>query len=154
MSQNRHPAGTSVGGEFAPGAASEVDEELEDDGQQDRQGVEDVLRGYSDFCFKHGDQPDAEVLKRIQSAQTRDEAEEIVDQLDLEDAINDRPAPGADIKDRARSIRSSYVTRRLMRNLKPSRRHVQVINDFIDRPGDSSERMFKSLIAGLRASAR
>lgn len=152
MNRKRQPAGTSVGGEFAPGSASEVDEDL--DAPEDRQGVEDVLRGYSDACFKSGDQPDPEVMAEISAATTRAEAEEVIDRLDLGEAIDDHHAPQAGPKDRARSIRSSYVTRRLMRGLKPSRRHVQAINNFIDMPGDSSERMFDSLIAGLRASAR
>lgn len=154
MNRNRQPAGTSVGGEFAPGSADEVDEELGGESADERQGVEDVLRGYSDSCFKSGDQPDPEVMTEINSATTRAEAEEVVDRLDLSQAIDDRHAPGAGPKDRARSIRSSYVTRRLMRGLKPSQRHVRAINDFIDMPGDSSERMFDSLMQGLRSSAR
>lgn len=155
MNRNRQPAGTSVGGEFAPGSAPEVDEELGDDTPSaDDRGVEDVLRGYSDACFKSGDQPDPEVMTEISQADTRAEAEEVIDRLDLGQAIDDRHAPGAGPKDRARSIRSSYVTRRLMRGLKPSQRHVRAINDFIDMPGDSSERMFDSLMQGLRSSAR
>lgn len=154
MNRNRQPAGTSVGGEFAPGSANEVDEELGDESADDRQGVEDVLRGYSDSCFKSGDQPDPEVMTEINSATTRAEAEEVVDRLDLGQAIDDRYAPQSGPKDRARSIRSSYVTRRLMRGLKPSQRHVQAINDFTGLSDNSAERMFDSLMQGLRSSAR
>lgn len=156
MNRNRQPAGTSVGGEFAPGSADEVDEELggETPSADERQGVEDVLRGYSDSCFKSGDQPDPEVMTEINSATTRAEAEEVVDRLDLSQAIDDRYAPQSGPKDRARSIRSSYVTRRLMRGLKPSQRHVQAINDFTGLSDNSAERMFDSLMQGLRSSAR
>ena len=43
MNDNRHPAGTSIGGQWAPGSSGEVDDALDDDGYTPGQGIAESL---------------------------------------------------------------------------------------------------------------
>lgn len=143
--QNRHPAGTSVGGQWAPGWAAEIDVEL----------LESPAAGeYIETCRQTGASPQREVFEQLSQADSDDEARQILDRASdeaLAESLDDaRRSDGSWSPAAASRARAGYVARCLRRGLTLSPRHLRALESMTFEHGNALGRLLDDYLQGLR----